>query len=373
MTKYINGQALIQHFESWSPKSLAVEGDKNGLMVGTLNKEIKKVMIALDVLEDIIDEAIDKEVDLIIAHHPLLFRPLKKVDLDTPHGRIVAKAIKHDIAIYAAHTNLDVAKGGVNDMMAEAIGLTNTEVLSPTITTALKKVVVFVPETHALQVREAIGNAGAGHIGNYSHCTFNSKGQGMFQPEEGTNPFIGEKGRVEVVDEVKVESIIPAHLQSKVVKALIRAHPYEEPAYDIYPLENKGEVLGLGRIGLLESNMTLAEFAEHVKKAFGVKGVRVVGDLTASIQKVAVLGGDGNKYMKEAIFKGADVFVTGDVYYHVAHDAMMDGLHIVDPGHNVEKIMKSGVKNYFDDFLEKSKYDTKVIISEPNTDPFQFL
>ncbi|KHF41867.1 Nif3-like dinuclear metal center hexameric protein [Halalkalibacter okhensis] len=373
MSKYINGQALIQHFESWSPKSLAVDGDKNGLMIGTLNKEVKKVMIALDVLEEVIDEAIENEVDLIIAHHPLLFRPLKKIDIDTPQGRIVAKAIKHDIAIYAAHTNLDVAKGGVNDMMAEALGLTNREVLAPTITTALKKMVVFVPETHALQVREAIGQAGAGHIGNYSHCTFNTIGKGMFQPEEGTNPFIGEKGRIEVVDEVKIESIIPSHLQNKVIRAMLKAHPYEEPAFDLYPLDNKGEVLGLGRIGLLESNMTLAEFAEHVKTVFGVKGARVVGDLTANVQKVAVLGGDGNKYMKDAIFKGADVFVTGDVYYHVAHDAMMEGLHIVDPGHNVEKIMKSGVKKFFDEFLEQSKYDTTVMISEPNTDPFQFV
>ncbi|MDT8861767.1 Nif3-like dinuclear metal center hexameric protein [Alkalihalobacillus sp. MEB130] len=373
MTKYINGQALIQHFESWSPKSLAVEGDKNGLMIGTLNKEIKKVMVALDVLEEVIDEAIEKSVDLIVAHHPLLFRPLKKVDVDTPHGRIIAKAIKHDITIYAAHTNLDIAKGGVNDMMAEALGLKQTEVLAPTMTTSLKKVVVFVPKTHVEEVREALGNAGAGHIGNYSHCTFNSNGQGTFKPEEGTNPFIGEKETLEFVDEMKVETIIPAHLQNKVIKSIIKAHPYEEPAYDIYPLDNKGEVLGLGRIGKLETAMPLGEFAEHVKKAFGVKGARVVGDLSANVQKVAVLGGDGNKYMNAAIYKGADVFVTGDVYYHVAHDAMMDGLHIVDPGHNVEKIMKQGVKRFFDDFLEQSKYDTSVIVSEPNTDPFQFV
>ncbi|GAE24726.1 hypothetical protein JCM9140_677 [Halalkalibacter wakoensis JCM 9140] len=373
MSHYINGQALIQQFESWSPKSLAVEGDKNGLMVGTLNKEIKKVMIALDVLENVMNEAIDKEVDLIVAHHPLLFRPLKKIDLDTAHGRIVAKAIKHDITIYAAHTNLDIAKGGVNDMMAEALGLTETEVLSPTMTTALKKIVIFVPETHVENVRNAIGNAGGGHIGNYSHCTFNSKGQGTFRPEEGTNPFIGEQGTLEFVDEVKIETIVPASLQNKVIKAMLKAHPYEEPAFDLYPLDNQGEVLGLGRIGKLPSGMTLGAFAEHVKQAFDVQGARVVGDLTANVQKVAVLGGDGNKYMKDAIFKGADVFVTGDVYYHVAHDAMMDGLNIVDPGHNVEKIMKNGVKTFFDEFLQKSKYRTEVIVSEPNTDPFQFV
>ncbi|MEC2070489.1 Nif3-like dinuclear metal center hexameric protein [Alkalihalophilus marmarensis] len=373
MTKLVNGQALIQHFESWSPKSYAVEGDRNGVMIGTLNKPIKKVMVALDVLEEVIDEAVRENVDLIVAHHPLLFRPLKKIDTNTAHGRIVEKAIKHDITIYAAHTNLDIAKGGVNDMMADALGLNHTEVLSPTQTTALKKVVVFVPETHAAAVREALGQAGAGHIGNYSHCTFNSNGIGTFLPGEGTNPHIGEAHTLERVEEVKVETIIPAHLQNRVIQALMKAHPYEEPAYDIYPLENKGETLGLGRIGQLPEEMTLRDFAEHVKQAFDVEGARVVGDLSAKVKKVAVLGGDGNKYMMQAKFKGADVMVTGDVYYHVAHDVMMEGLHIVDPGHNVEKVMKEGVKRFFEEFMQNKGYATEVIASKPNTDPFQFV
>lgn len=373
MSKYINGQAVIQHFEMWSPKSYAVEGDKNGLMVGTLNKQVKKIMIALDVLEDVMDEAIEEQVDLIIAHHPLLFRPLKKIDVDTPHGRIVAKAIKHDITIYAAHTNLDIANGGVNDMMAEALNLKNLEVLAPTQTIPLKKIVVFTPKTHEKELREALGKIGAGHIGNYSHCTFNTIGTGMFKPEEGSNPFLGQQGDLEEVEEVKVETIIPSNLQKKVVSTILKTHPYEEPAFDIYPLDNKGEVLGLGRVGVLPNEMTLADFAEYVKKAFDVTGARVVGNLQAPIKKVAVLGGDGNKYMKDAIMKGADVFVTGDVYYHVAHDAMMDGLNIVDPGHNVEKVMKEGVKKKLDHFLIEKRYETKVIASKLNTDPFQFV
>ena len=373
MSKLANGQTIIQLFESWSPKSLAVEGDKNGLMVGTLNKPIQKVMIALDVLEEVMDEAVEAGVDLIIAHHPLIFRPLKNIDTSRPAGRIIEKAIKHNITIYAAHTNLDVTKGGVNDMMAEALGLKNTEVLSPTTEVTLKKVVVFVPDSHVDQVRTALGNTGAGHIGNYSHCTFNSEGTGTFTPLEGTNPFIGEQGKLEKVAEVKVETIIPAHLQNKVIAALIKAHPYEEPAYDIYPLDNKGEILGLGRIGIFEEEMTLEQFAYHVKQAFEVKGARVVGKLDAKVKKVAVLGGDGNKYMSQALFKGADVFVTGDVYYHVAHDAMMDGLNIVDPGHNVEKIMKQGVQKFLAGQLSHQNYQTEVIISKINTDPFTFI
>lgn len=373
MTKEVKAQRIIQAFESWSPKSIAVEGDKNGLMVGTLNKKVKKIMIALDVLEDVIEEAIAEGVDLIIAHHPLLFRPLKTISTDTPAGRIIEKAIKHNITIYAAHTNLDIAKGGVNDMMATALGLENTEVLAPTSTIALKKLVVFVPETHAEQVRTALGNAGAGHIGNYSHCTFNTNGVGTFIPEAGTNPYIGEQGKMEQVQEVKVETIIPVTLQNKVINTLIKTHPYEEPAFDIYPLDNEGEVLGLGRIGYLEKEISLEEFAYHVKKAFDVSGVRVVGSLSSKVRKVAVLGGDGNKYMSHALFKGADVFVTGDVYYHVAHDSMMDGLNIVDPGHNVEKVMKLGVKHFLERYIAENKLDVSVTISKINTDPFSFL
>jgi len=373
LVKWMNGQAFISLFESFAPKSLAVEGDKIGLMVGTLNKPVKKVMIALDVLEEVIDEAIREEVDLIIAHHPLIFRPLKQVNTDTAAGRIIEKSIKHNITIYAAHTNLDIANGGVNDLMAEALGLKECEILSETERVKLKKLVVFVPKAEADHVRSAMAESGAGHIGNYSHCTFNSEGVGTFLPLEGADPFIGKQGELESVEEVKIETIVPENLQNKVIRAMLQAHPYEEPAYDIYPLDNRGEAFGLGRIGYLEEEMTLGEFAEHVKQAFDVKGARVVGALHTKVKKVAVLGGDGNKYMSAARFKGADVFVTGDVYYHVAHDAMMDGLNIVDPGHNVEKIMKEGVKKWLEASLSKKKYDTEVIVSKVNTDPFTFV
>ncbi|OIJ16709.1 Nif3-like dinuclear metal center hexameric protein [Anaerobacillus alkalilacustris] len=373
MTKLVNGQAIIQAFERWSPKSLAVDGDKIGLQIGTLNKPIKKVMVVLDLLETVVDEAIKEEVDLIIAHHPIIFRPLKAIQTDRPYGRVVEKLIKHDITVYVAHTNLDVTKGGVNDLLAEKLGLVNIDLLAPTTEFKLKKLVVFVPKDHANQVREALALAGAGYIGDYSHCTFNSEGVGTFKPEAGTNPFIGEQEKLEKVEEIKIETIFPINIQNKVISSLIRAHPYEEVAYDIYPLDNKGELLGLGRVGYLPEEMSLKEFAIFVKKAFNVDGLRVVGNLDEKVRKVAVLGGDGNKYVSQAQFKGADVFVTGDVYYHVAHDAMMDGLNLVDPGHNIEKIMKEAVKNYLAQFILENKYDTKVISSSTNTDPFTFL
>jgi dinuclear metal center YbgI/SA1388 family protein len=369
--KIANGHEIIQLFEQFSPKSLAMEGDKIGLQIGRLNKKIDRVMVALDVLEEVIDEAIEKNVQLIIAHHPPIFRPMKNVLTDTVQGRMIEKLIKHDIAVYAAHTNLDVATGGVNDLLAEALGLEKTEVLVPTYETKLKKIVVYVPAVDADNIRQVVGNAGAGSIGNYSNCSFSTKGKGRFLPGENTNPHIGQRGQLEEVDEVRIETIVPEHLLKKVITAMIKAHPYEEVAYDVFPVENKGEVLGLGRIGMVKE-MTLAEFAEKVKNAFEVDKVRVVGDPTSIVKKVAVLGGDGNKYFNHAKFKGADVYVTGDIYYHTAHDAMMQGLNMIDPGHNVEKVMKKGVTDILKKLCLDSGYEVEIFPSELNTDPFQF-
>lgn len=370
--KKANGHEVIGLFEQFSPKAYAMEGDKVGLQIGRLNKPVEKVLIALDVLEEVVDEAIAENVQLIIAHHPLIYRPLQKIATEHKAGRIIEKLIKHDIAVYAAHTNLDVAKGGVNDWLAQSLGLRETEVLVPTYEVKLKKLVCFVPEENADELRLALGNAGAGAIGNYSHCAFSANGVGQFLPGDGTNPHIGSQGKLEKVKEVRIETIFPENLEKKVISAMLKAHPYEEVAYDIYPVENKGETLGLGRIGHVDE-MSLAQFAEHVKKALDVPTVRVVGKMNAPIRKVAVLGGDGNKYYMSAKFKGADVYVTGDLYYHVAHDAMMEGLNIIDPGHNVEKVMKAGVAKTLTHMCKEKGLEVSIIPSKLYTDPFQFV
>ncbi|MFP7297605.1 Nif3-like dinuclear metal center hexameric protein [Neobacillus niacini] len=370
--KKANGHEIIQLFEKFSPKGLAMEDDKIGLQIGRLNKKIDKIMIALDVLEEVIDEAIERNVQLIIAHHPPIFRPLKNVLTDTVQGRMIEKLIKHDVAVYAAHTNLDVAKGGVNDLLADALGLESPEVLVPTSEMKLKKLVVYTPSSHAEDIRKVLGDIGAGHIGNYNHCSFSAEGTGRFLPGENTTPHIGQHGRLETVDEVRIETIVPEHLLRRAVTAMIKAHPYEEVAYDIYPVENKGEVLGLGRIGTVKET-TLGEFAERVKEALEVEKVRVVGDLSSRVKKVAVLGGDGNKYFKHAKFKGADVYITGDIYYHTAHDAMMEGLNMIDPGHNVEKVMKKGLTETLTKMCKESGYEVEIFPSEVNTDPFKFI
>jgi dinuclear metal center YbgI/SA1388 family protein len=373
MSKIPNGHEVIQLFEAFSPKKFALEGDKIGLQIGTLNKSIHRVMIALDVTELVIEEAITKKVDLIIAHHPLIFRPLKHIKTDSASGRIIEKCIKNNISIYAAHTNLDVAEGGVNDLLANALNLKKQEILSTSYTESNKKLVVFVPATSAIQVREAMSNAGAGSIGNYSHCTYNTQGIGTFLPEENSHPLIGERGTIVEVEEIRIETIVPLSRQKAVIKAMLDAHPYEEVAYDLYSLENPGKEFGLGRIGYLPNEMTLKEFAAYVKRQLNVDGIRVVGDLQNKVKKVAVLGGDGNKYISQAKFKGADVFVTGDLYYHVAHDALMMGLSVVDPGHHIEQIMKKGVSDKLSTEFMNKKWEIEVFASEPSTDPFVFM
>lgn len=374
MSSYIDGKTLIHAFEIWAPKTLAEDWDNVGLLVGTLNKEIKKVMITLDVLENVVDEAVEKKVDLIFAHHPLIFRSMNHVLTDEGQSRVIAKCIKHDIAVYAAHTNLDMANGGMNDFLAETLGLIEPEILVPTETEKLFKLAVFVPVTHADRVREALCEAGAGAIGGYSHCTFNTMGKGTFKPEAGANPFLGEVGKLEIADEVKIETILTESQLQRVIDQMLTAHPYEEVAYDVFPLKNKGAAIGLGRIGSLPEALTLKALAQQVKKTLGFDGVRIVGDPEKLVQKVAVIGGDGNDFIKDVAATGADVFITGDIKYHIAHDALYAGLSVIDAGHHMEKVMKKGVADFFRVFLDKQEFaGTEVVESEANTNPFIYV
>ncbi|EGQ27673.1 MULTISPECIES: Nif3-like dinuclear metal center hexameric protein [Sporosarcina] len=371
--KKVNGYQIIEVFEKWSPKKLAFEGDPIGLHIGQLNRHVNKVLVTLDVNEQVIDEAIEQEANLIIAHHPPIFRPLKTIWTDTPQGKMIEKCIKHDIAVYAAHTNLDIAKGGVNDMLADRLGITDTEPIEETSSEHLVKLAVFCPQTDADQLRKELAAAGAGAIGDYVGCSFSSHGIGRFTPVDGANPTIGEVGEPTSVDEERIEVVFPESLQPKVIKALFAAHPYEEPAFDLFKMQQKINVHGIGRVGRMSEEMTLKQFAEHVKNAFKVPALRFVGDPETSIRKVAVLGGDGNKYITAAKRKGADVLVTGDLYYHVAQDAQSLGLAVVDPGHNIEKIMIEGVARNLSKLCNEMKYDIEFIESKVNTEPFQFL
>ncbi|MFB4166495.1 Nif3-like dinuclear metal center hexameric protein [Virgibacillus sp. JSM 102003] len=362
---------IFQIMEKWAPTNLAYDWDNVGLQVGSFNNQVTKIMVTLDVLESVVDEAIEKDVDLIIAHHPLLFKSVKQVNVDTSQGRIIQKLIQHNISVYASHTNLDIAVGGVNDMLCELLNINRTEVLQQTYQEELVKIAVFVPKTHLNEVRDAMSENGAGHIGDYSHCTFQTEGKGTFMPQEGTNPYIGSANHLAYVDEVKVESIIPQPKLARVIEAMINAHPYEEAAYDLMPLRNTGQTNGIGRIGTLDKGLTLRDFSEQVKHALKVPSLRVTGDLTKKVRKVAVLGGSGEKFIATAKEMGADVYITGDMTFHTAQDAWQMGLSVIDPGHHVEKVMKEGTKRYLENRLDNKNIE--VILSNSNTEPFQFI
>ncbi len=372
--KIPNGHEIIQLFESWSPKKLAcMENDPIGLAIGTLNKSVSKVLVTLDVNEEVVEEAIQNGCQLIIAHHPPIFRKLTNLRTDTPAGKLYEKLIKNDIAVYAAHTNLDVAEGGVNDLLADALGIENRQFVEQTYSENLMKLAVFVPDGHAESVRVALAKVGAGHIGNYDSCSFSSSGEGRFRVLEGANPYIGEVGEMEITEEVKIEVVFPTSMKNKVLKAMLNAHPYEEPAYDFYTMAVETNQMGLGRVGTLKQPLTLEQFAKYVKTQLDVPTVRVVGDLQAEIKKVAVIGGDGNSYIHSAKMSGADVFVTGDIKFHVAQDAQSLGINIIDPGHHVEKVMIKGVASKMNQLRNEKKLAVEFVQSKINTEPFLFI
>ncbi|WP_372637707.1 Nif3-like dinuclear metal center hexameric protein [Cohnella sp.] len=368
---FARGETIVQLMEQLAPKHYAVPDDKIGLQVGTAAKEVKRVLVTLDVTPEVVREAAGLGAELIIAHHAVIYRPLAHLRTDTPAGALAAELLRSDIAVYISHTNLDTAEGGINDLMADALELNGRDVLEEVHTDQLYKLVVFVPESHHEQVRSAIFAAGGGWIGNYSHCSFNIEGTGTFVAREGTDPFIGKKGQLTEAKEIRLETVVPMSVRKKVVSAMLKAHPYEEVAYDLYRVDLKGRSFGLGRVGKLAVSETLDQFAERVKRALDVPFVRVVGDVAKPIRKVAVLGGSGARYIRHAIFAGADVLVTGDIDFHSAQDALAAGIAIVDPGHHAEKIMKPSVAKWLSDRLKEKGWATEVIASQVDTEPFR--
>lgn len=323
---------LIAKIEEKYPRNLAEDYDNVGLILGSCDREISKVLIALDITSEVVQEAIDTGADMIIAHHPLIFKGIKKILKGNPLSDMIIKLIKADINVYALHTNFDNAWGGMNDILAQLLELQEVTTLAKNQSSQLVKLAVFVPATHHDIVMKAVLDAGAGHIGNYSHCSFNTVGTGTFKPLEGSNPYIGTSGSLERVEEVKIETIIEVSKMDKVITEMLKAHPYEEVAYDIYPLVNKIEN-GTGRIGFLKEEMRLEEFCQFIKRRFNIPCLSVGGSLTRIIKRIAVVGGAGADFVSEALNRGVDVLITGDIKHHEAMDAVAAGLSVIDAGH----------------------------------------
>lgn len=365
-------QVVMDAMERLAPKYLAEKWDNVGLLIGSPAQKINKILVTLDVTQAVVDQAIKDGVDLIITHHPILFTPMKTIRRDLPHGKIVADLLTANIGVYAAHTNLDSATGGVNDLLAEKLKLQDAKPLTVSYSEKIYKLVVFVPETHEDVVSHALWEAGAGHIGNYSHCAFSSQGVGSFLPLDGAEPFIGKKGELERVAEKRLETIVPERISKRVIRAMIKAHPYEEVAYDLHELLNGGNELGLGRIGKLANSLPLHEFILQVKEVLGIDYVTVSGDGEKIIKKVAVCGGSGASLIHKAAFAGADVLVTGDVKYHEGQDALAAGVALIDAGHfATEQPIVSCVAEYLVALGKQDKWDVDIRVETVNQDVFR--
>lgn len=328
---------IARFLETWAPKGAAQSYDNVGLQVGDKNKSVSCALIALDLSPDVLDEAIAVKADLILTHHPVIFRPIRAVTANTLNGRLVLRLAESGIALYCVHTNLDVAHDGVSFTLAARLGLVGNQFLDK-LTESLFKLVTFVPENHFHAVREAIAMAGAGHIGEYEACAFASEGTGYFRPGTAAHPFIGSAGgALESVPEIKIETEVTRWNLNRVICALKSAHPYEEVAFDIYPVHQTNSRFGMGAIGRLDPPEPLFNFLERVSDRLQAHRIRYVGISNKSIERVAVCGGSGSDLIHRALQEGADAYVTGDITYHKYFDVLnpegVPDMALIDAGH----------------------------------------
>lgn len=359
---------IVRQLEILAPPAYQEDYDNAGLITGNMQQEVKGILITLDCLETIIDEAIREGCNLVVAHHPIVFRGLKKINGNNYIERTVIKAIRHDIAIYAIHTNLDNVIHGVNFKIAEKLGLENVKILAPK-KQVLKKLITFVPSSDKEKLLQALYKAGAGNIGNYSECSYQTEGSGTFKPNEKANPAIGSSGKAETVLETKVEVIFPFPLEDQILSALFSNHPYEEPAYDLLILENKNPDIGSGAIGTLPFVMSETDFLKYLKTRMNLTCIRHTTFTGKEIRKVALCGGAGSFLLKNALGVGADAYVSADFKYHEFFDAE-NKIIIADIGHYESEVF---TKDLIYDFLIEKFSNIAVRLSKIDTNPISYI
>lgn len=360
---------IIKAIEGYAPLLYQENYDNSGLQIGDPSMEVKGVLLTLDITEEIVMEAIERNCNMIVAHHPLIFTGLKQISGKNYVERIVMKAIRNDIAIYAAHTNLDNIHNGVNALIAKKLGLKEVSILAP-MSGTLRKLHTFVPQDHADKVREAMFAAGAGTLGDYKECSYNINGTSTFRPGPHTDPAIGEpNGPRQLVNEVKIEVLIEQHNQNRVLKALVDAHPYEEVAYDIISLINVNQEIGAGMIGKLDMPLDENEFLTFVKDKMQAHCIRHTQLLGKKVEKIAICGGSGSFLLKDAIAAGADVFVTADFKYHQFFDAERK-IVIADIGHYETEHFTSEI---FEEILKEKFPNFAILLSNITTNPVNYF
>ncbi len=354
--------------EEIAPLNYAEGFDNVGLLVGNYQTEVTGVLVTLDTLENIVDEAIDEKCNLIVSFHPIIFSGLKKLNGNTYIERIVLKAVKNDIAIYAMHTALDNSFQGVNSKICEILNLKNKQILIPQNNT-IKKLTTYVPIDFSEKVRNSIFKAGAGTIGNYDNCSFNAEGKGTYRGNVDSNPTMGEKGELHSEKEELISVIFEKHKEKNILKSLFDAHPYEEVAYEIVSLDNTNQEIGMGMIGELESPTNEVDFLQYIKTTMNTNGIRHSKLLGKPIKKVAVLGGSGSFAIEKAIAAGADMYITADVKYHEFYKAE-NKLVIADIGHYESEQF---TKNLLVEILTKNFHNFAIILSQKNTNPIYYI
>jgi dinuclear metal center YbgI/SA1388 family protein len=357
-----------EFFEEWAPGWTAWKSDNVGIQIGRRSRKISNLLVALDVNPDIVKEAAEINADLIVTHHPLLFRPPPSISDSDAVGSLVLSLAEKKIALFSAHTNLDCAAGGVSFALAHALGITTPAFLVPMKDTMVK-IAVFVPKQHADRVATAMEKAGAGVIGEYRSCSFRVNGKGTFRGSEDSTPAIGKPLQLEEVEEVRLEMIVPRPRVTSVIAAMKSAHPYEEVAYDLYTLENGNPNVGMGAVGNLPRQMTFRSFLTHVKNVLHASTLRYSGSPNHAVKRVAVCGGSGSELVDDAIRAEADVFVTADVRYH-AFQAASDRIAMVDAGHyETEHVVLSTIADRLRSWAKSKGERLVVTVTKQSTNP----
>jgi len=361
-------QDVINHLEKLAPSAYAENFDNVGLLVGDKNAKVNGILVTLDTLEAVVDEAVEKNCNLIVSFHPIIFKGLKKITGKNYVERVIIKAIKNDIAIYSIHTALDNSVLGVNDMICDTLELTKKQILIPQSET-IKKLTTYVPKKEAEELRTALFNTGAGSIGNYSNCSFNVEGYGTFNGNEHSNPTKGKKGETHTEDETKITLTFPKHLESKIIKTLFDSHSYEEVAYEITTLENKNQNIGMGMVGELKDPLDELAFLRYLKRKMNTESIRHSAFLNKKIKKVAVLGGSGSFAIQAAKASGVDAFITADLKYHDFFTAE-NSILLTDIGHYESEQF---TKNLLVTYLTKKITNFAIVLSNTNTNPVKYF
>ena len=356
---------IIRVLEQYFPPYIAESWDNPGLQIGDEEAEVTKVVTALDICGEVVEQAIAEKAELILTHHPLLFRPIKSLRAGRLPDDWILRLIKAGISVYSAHTNLDSGEKGLNQYLSEQVGLQNIRALNQTFVEKTLKLEVMVPETHAQSLREALSAAGAGDVGKYADSFFMSSGESTFMPKEGTHPFCGEAGKQTRTKEEKLETVIWKKDVPEILQILEKVHPYEEPAFSLLPLENVYRSYSLGRIGELETPMLLKDWVQHLKQALGLTHILAVGGENTRISRAAVVSGAGIEFMRDAVSKGCQVLLTGDMKYHEAQAAQNLGLCVVDAGHQgTERIVSELLKGLLEQEKQNRGWKFDIIKAE---------